>query len=715
MSTTSPGIPWPRQSRRERGLALTLRRFKDWAPLAALLLFAGVVYLWGLSRNGYANTYYAAAVQAGTHSWKAFLFGSLDAANYITVDKPPASLWLMEISSRVFGFSSFSMLLPQALEGMAAVALLYATVKRWFGRPPALLSGLILAITPVAALMFRFNNPDALLVLLLVAAAYAHTRALEVGSTRWLAVAGCVLGFAFLTKELEAFLVLPPFALAYLVAAPVSLRRRVWQLAIAGGALVLSAGWWVALVELWPAASRPYIGGSTDNSILQLIFGANGLDRISSSGAGPGGGFSGSSGILRLFNSELGGQISWLLPAAAIALVSGAVWTVKRERTDRHRAAVLLWGGWLVVAGGLYSFMTGVIHPYYTNTLAPAIAVLVGVGATVLWRRRDRLAARILLAAMLAATAVWSYVLLDRSPNWHSWVRFAILIGAALAMIGVCAGQRLKDSMRPAVATVGLLAALGGPMAYIFSTVADAEAGPNPSAGPAVASARGFPGGGGAGAVPGSFRTGGAPAAGFGASAGGATPAGAVGGTKSVSGAFRSLLERGSSRYTWVAATSSAQTAAGLELSTGKSVMGIGGFSGRDPSTTLARFERLVAQGKIHYYVSGGGLGGGPGGGGGAVPGAGPPAGGFPGAGPPPGGLRDGSPPPGGFPGSGTAGGAFPGSGPAGGALPGGRGGPGGSPANSVESKIQSWVSSHFKSTAVGGTTVYDLTQPKAS
>src|SRR5438270_5667793 len=228
MSTTSPGLSWPRA----RGLAFSLRRFKDSAPLAALLIFTGAVYLWGLSRNGYANSYYAAAVQAGTHSWTAFLFGSLDAANYITVDKPPASLWLMELSSRVFGFSSFSMLLPQALEGVAAVALLYATVKRWFGQRAALLSGLILAITPVAALMFRFNKPDALLVLLLVAAAYALTRALEDGSTRWIAFTGAVMGFAFLTKELQAFLVLPAFALAYLVAAPVPVRRRLWQLAI---------------------------------------------------------------------------------------------------------------------------------------------------------------------------------------------------------------------------------------------------------------------------------------------------------------------------------------------------------------------------------------------------------------------------------------------------------------------------------------------------
>jgi 4-amino-4-deoxy-L-arabinose transferase-like glycosyltransferase len=733
MSTTSPGISWPRQSGSERGLAVNLRRFKDSAPLAALLIFAGALYLWGLSRNGYANTYYAAAVQAGTHSWKAFLFGSLDAANYITVDKPPASLWLMEISSRVFGFSSFSMLLPQALEGIAAVALLYAAVKRWFGRRAALLSGLILAITPVAALMFRFNNPDALLVLLLVVAGYALTRALEVGSTRWLAIAGSALGFAFMTKELEAFLVLPAFALVYLVGAAGPLRRRTWQLVVAGGALLLSAGWWVGLVELWPASSRPYIGGSTDNSVLELIFGGNGLDRISSAGAGPGGGFSGSSGIFRLFNAELGGQISWLLPAALIALVAGAVWTVRRKRTDHHRTALLLWGGWLVVSGAIYSFMTGVIHPYYTNTLAPPIAVLVGVGATVLWRRRERLAARMVLAAMLAASAAWSYALLDRSSSWHPWLRFAILIGGAVAVVGICAGRRAKNSTRRAVATVGLLAALAGPAAYTFSAMTTAQAGGNPTAGPVVASARGFPGGGGpppgggGAAAPGPGGGATAPAPGSGATApgptrgatgsgaaSGASAAGPAGGGASVSGALRSLLRQSSSRYTWVAATSSAQTAASLELSTGKPVMAIGGFNGRDPSITLARFEQLVAKGKIHYYVSGGGFGGGPGGaggGGGGLPGAGPPAGG----GLPPGALPGGGPPPGSLPGGGPPPGALPGGGSSSGGGVAGRGLPGGGRGSAVESQIQSWVASHYKSTTAGGTTVYDLTQPKAS
>ena len=269
----------------------------NWQRLAlpALLLVTALAYLWDLSASGSANSFYAAAVQAGTKSWKAFFFGSLDSSNFITVDKPPASLWVMALSGRIFGFSSFSMLAPQALEGVAAVALLYASIKRWFGAGAGLAAGALLAATPVAALMFRFNNPDALLVLLLVAAAYCLTRALERAGTRWVVAAGTMIGFAFLAKMMQAFLVLPAFALVYVVAAPTGLRRRVGQMLAGGVAIVVSAGWWVAIVALWPASSRPMIDGSSDNSIINLITGYNGLGRIFGSG-GPGGGGGGGAG-----------------------------------------------------------------------------------------------------------------------------------------------------------------------------------------------------------------------------------------------------------------------------------------------------------------------------------------------------------------------------------------------------------------------------------
>ena len=258
--------------------------------LLVLLVDTAVLYLWALGSSGWANSYYAAAAQAGTQDLKAWLFGSLDPGNAITVDKPPAAMWVMGLSGRLFGFSAFTMLLPQALMGVGAVALLYATVRRWSGPAAGLIAGAVLALTPVAALMFRFNNPDALMVLLLIAAAYCMVRATETASTRWIALAGCAVGFAFLTKMLQAFLVVPGLALVFLVAAPVGLWQRIGKLLVGAAAMVVSAGWYVALVGLWPADSRPYIAGSTDNSLLQLALGYNGIERITGNEGGPGGG-----------------------------------------------------------------------------------------------------------------------------------------------------------------------------------------------------------------------------------------------------------------------------------------------------------------------------------------------------------------------------------------------------------------------------------------
>jgi 4-amino-4-deoxy-L-arabinose transferase-like glycosyltransferase len=235
-----------------------------WArpALFALLAVTALLYLWDLGSSGWANTYYSAAVQAGTKSWKAFLFGSTDASNFITVDKTPLSLWPMEISARIFGLNSWSVLVPQALMGVATVGVLYAAVKRWFGAGAGLLAGAVCALTPVAALMFRFNNPDASLTLLMTLGAYALTRALEKDSTRWVIAAGAFVGLAFLSKELQAFLVLPAFGITYLIAGPPKLGRRIWHTFLIGISTIVAAGWWVAIVYAWPASSRPYLGGS---------------------------------------------------------------------------------------------------------------------------------------------------------------------------------------------------------------------------------------------------------------------------------------------------------------------------------------------------------------------------------------------------------------------------------------------------------------------
>jgi len=671
------------------------RAHKDpvWArpSLLALLVVTLVLYLWDLSRNGYANDFYAAAVQAGTKSWKAFLFGSFDSSSFITVDKTPASLWVMEISGRIFGFSSWSMLVPQALEGVASVAILYAAVKRWFGPAAGLLAGAVLALTPVAALIFRFNNPDALLVLLMTAAGYAVMRAIERDGTRWLVLAGTLIGFAFLAKMLQAFLVVPGFGLAYLWAGPARLRRRLWQLAASAGGIVVGAGWWVLVAELTPAADRPYFGGSTDNNILQLAIGYNGLGRLDGTetgSIGPGGNggsaFGGQTGIGRLFSSEFGGQISWLLPAALLALVA-LLWVSRRAaRTDRTRAFALLWGGWLLVTGITFSYMQGIIHPYYMVALAPAIAALAGVGAISLWQAGLGWLGRGSLALGVAVTTWWSFDLLDRSPTWLPWLRWVVVVAGILAVIGILAAgpvpvRRLGRAITLGPLGLTLVAGLAGPLAYSLDTVGSTHTGAIPSAGPQLAGSfggfggKGFPGGtgrGGPGGFPGRVHAGtgaagtgfggfgggtGAPAgsgfpgrggrAGFAGGTGFAGGAGGLSGNTQVSSALVKLLETDASHYKWIAATEGSQEAAPIELATGgDAVVAIGGFNGTDPAPTLAQFESMVARHEIHYYVgrTSSSFGGGPG-----------------------------------------------------------------------SSAISSWVSAHFTAQTVGGVTVYNLTQPR--
>ncbi|MGC3862789.1 ArnT family glycosyltransferase [Micromonospora chersina] len=713
------------------------RRDPRWTrpALFGLLLATALLYLWGLGASGWGNAFYSAAVQAGSESWKAFFYGSSDAANSITVDKTPASLWLMALSVRVFGLSSWSILVPQALLGVASVGVLYAAVRRWYGPVAGLLAGVVLAVTPVATLMFRFNNPDALLVFLLVAAAYATVRAVETASTRWITLTGALVGLGFLTKMLQAFLVIPVFAGVYLLAAPTGFWRRIRQLLLSGLAVAVAAGWWVAIVELVPASARPYIGGSQHNSILELTLGYNGLGRITGDeegsvggagrmGGGGGGPFSGQTGLLRMFDTEVGGQISWLLPAALILLVAGLWLAGRAARTDRTRAGLLLWGGWLLVTGLIFSFMSGIFHAYYTVALAPAVGALVGIGATVLWRarttpavpaaptsgyvpagasgpvppvaavppnpttpaasaggalarvRRPGFAATVLLAGTLAVTAWWSWHLLGRSADWHPWLRTAVLVvGLATAALLVLA-DRLPRRVAPVLLALGAAAALAGPVAYSLQTAATAHTGSIPSAGPFVQGAfgpggrGGFPGGGrmpggmefpggqfpggqfpgfpggqnggtaqNGGTVPGGTGQNGQfppfPGGGTGLPGGlgqngtgqngattpgggnqqfpggGRSQGGGMGGlldAREPSAELKALLEADADDYTWVAATVGSNNASGYQLATREPVMPIGGFNGSDPSPTLVQFQRYVTEGRIHYFIGGGGF-----------------------------------------------------------------------------------------------------------
>ena len=604
-----------------------------WArpALFALLGATAALYLINLTASGWANAFYSAAAQAGSVSWKAFFFGSSDAANAITVDKTPGALWFMALSARIFGVSSFAILLPQALMGMASVGLLYTTVRRVTGPLAGLLAGAVLALTPVAALMFRFNNPDALMVLGLVAGAWAITRAIADGRTKWLLWCGAFIGIAFLAKMMQAFLVVPGFGLAYLIAGPPRLAKRLWQLLGALAAMLVAGGWWVAVAMAWPTASRPYIGGSQTNSVLDLLFGYNGFGRLTGDEVGSVG-WSDQSSATKLIDSEIGGQIAWLLPAAVIALVAGLIITARRSRTDEVRASLIVWGGWLVVTGVTFSAMQGIIHPYYTVALAPAIGALVGIGAHQLWKHRHSPAALGTLAGSIVLSGIWAKVLLDRTSEFLPWLSSAILVGSFLAagmvvVAALAAGDRGRI-VRPIAAILTAAVILAGPTAYTIDTISTRHTGALPSAGPVVSGAGfggggGRPGGNGAGfsggnvggaATGGGGFTGGGGGftGGGGGFTGGGTARGFGGGgmggllgTSTPSAELVTTLEARSADYTWAAAVVGSNNAAGYQLATDLPVMAVGGFNGTDPAPTLAQFQALAEAGKIHYFIGG--------------------------------------------------------------------------------------------------------------
>jgi 4-amino-4-deoxy-L-arabinose transferase-like glycosyltransferase len=647
-----------------------------WArpALAGLLVATACLYLIGLGRSGWANAFYSAAVEAGTKSWKSFFFGAFDTSNFITVDKPPAALWVMELSARIFGLNPWSILVPEALEGVATVALLYASVRRWFGTRAGLVAGAVLALTPVATLMFRFNNPDALLALLLTGSIYALIRAIEDGRTRWLVLAGLLVGTGFITKMLQALFVLPTIGLVYLIAGPPKLGKRCLQLLASGVALVVAAGWWVAAVELTPAKDRPYIGGSQNNNLFNLIFGYNGFGRLTGSERGSTANQWGPTGWARMFFADFGSQISWLIPAAFVLLV-GAAWCCRGRglgRANRDRAALAIFGSWLFVSDVILSYGKGIIHPYYSVALAPPIGGLVAIGATICWRRRREFLARLTLGVALAGTSIWAFVLLDRSASWFPPLRFVVLIaGLALAAALLCTPV-VAARLATAVAGASLLVALAAPAAYSLNTAATTHSGSIPSAGPTVTGGgfggvagggpptgaprqggngagpgfAGAAGGGGGGGFTGPGTAGGG---GFGRSAGlagGATGGGLLNASTPAAALVRAL-EADASGYRWVAAVVGSNSAAGYQLATDDPVMAIGGFNGTDPAPSLAQFKADVAAHEIHYFIAGGGSGGGPG----------------------------------------TT-----------------------SSSSTDASAITSWVESHFTSATVGGETVYNLT-----
>jgi 4-amino-4-deoxy-L-arabinose transferase-like glycosyltransferase len=514
--------------------------------LAVLLTVAGGLNLWALNRNGWANTYYSAAVRSMSHSWHDFLFASMDRAGVMTVDKPPLALWVQALSVRVFGYHPLSVLVPQALMGVASVALVYDLVRRRFGQLGGFVAGLALALTPITVGISRHNNPDALLVLCCVAALWCTVRALdpEPGRTRrtrtrWLALAGVCVGLGFETKMGVALMVVPGIVAAWLFLAPDGRLRALGQLAWGGVAMVLVGGAWPALVELTPAADRPWVSGTSNNTVWQLITAYNGAGRLDGQTGGPGGAaggggnmFGGTPGPLRLLNSALGGQAGWLL---GFALVSGlAVLVASRlRRTDARSGWLLAVGGAFVVVALVFSEARGILHPYYVSLLAPFAAMLTGAGAAQL-RAGGRLA-RVMAPLAIVAGVACEVAILHDYPGQLRWlVPVLIVVGASAA---VALGTFTDRAIRTVALVGGLAVLLIGPGVWAVDTLGYATNGTFPAGGPQsvqTAGGGGGPGGRfgargpGGGGRPGGVRLFGN-GSGSGAGAGGAAAPGAAG------------------------------------------------------------------------------------------------------------------------------------------------------------------------------------------
>ncbi|MFD8652119.1 ArnT family glycosyltransferase [Streptomyces mirabilis] len=612
--------------------------------LWAILLAATALYAWNITSIS-GNSFYNAAVYSGTKSWKAFFFGALDSGSFITVDKPPFALWVMGLSARAFGFGTWQLALPMVAVGTGSVALLHRMVKRDFGPVAATVAASALALTPITVAINRDTNPDPILVFLMLLGAAGLLKAVRTGRLMPLVWSAVAIGFAFNTKMMQAYVVLPAFFLVYLWAAHGSLGRRIRHLAVATVALVVSSAWWMVVVDLIPASSRPYIGGSTDNTVWDLVIGYNGFGRIfgassSVGSAGNGASFGGSAGVHRLFNEIMGGQISWLIPFATIALIAGLILRGRAPRTDARRAALMLWGGWFVLHYLTFALAEGTFHPYYVTAMAPGIAALAGAGGVTLYRAfREGSAAKWswVLPAAVAASAAWAIVLLQRvSGSGTRYTVAEIVVGVAgtVAVLGLLAGRfTRREGLIGFAALAAVVALLAGPAAYSVSAATSATNGTNPTAGPSTGGGMGGMGGGPGGAS-GSSRTSGTGGRSMGAppSDGGSAPSGTDtrpsgsetedsgtgsdrtgggqagggqmgGGGTQVSSAMITYLKKHQDGATWLLAVATDQTASSIILESGQPVISMGGWSGSDNAMTLAKLKSLVKSGKLHYII----------------------------------------------------------------------------------------------------------------
>jgi 4-amino-4-deoxy-L-arabinose transferase-like glycosyltransferase len=573
------------------GVARSTATARALLPELTVSIGSFVFFAWGLNRNGYGSTYYAASARSMSTSFRAFFFDAYDPGGWITTDKPPFSLWVQATSIRVFGLSSWSLLLPSAVCGALAVGLLMATVRRAWGREAGLVAGIALALTPTVVAVSRSNNPDAVLVLLCVAAAWAVSRAVESGRLWWMLLAGALCGLGFLTKLSAVGLVMPALGCAFLVGAQQPFRRRALH-AVAGVlAFAAVAGLWVGIVQATPVTHRPWVGSTGDGSPVTLIIDSSGAERVAGQGGGVlsgpiSGDLGGEPSIDRLFNDSVGDQVMWLSPLAIAAAAAGVAGAIRSRRRDLRLASICLWTTWTVTVFVAFSFVLATVRVYYVSLLAPSLAALVGIG--VVAAREARWRGRTVAIGAILATVVLQLVLLDRVDAWQ-WLRWLILVG-----VGVAAGCALVALVWRRVGdrfVVVPLAAAGvvlvcAPAAWSLSGIERGQTGGLPEARPGT-----------------STRTAASPTAAPAAPTG-TTPTTGLGSGALTPGMVRWLRGHRTTEL-WIVAVPSARDADELILR-GDSVLALGGFIGLDPADRPARVAGAVAARDLRFFSFGG-------------------------------------------------------------------------------------------------------------
>ncbi len=608
------------------GVALGLAR-------AGVLLLAAALRVWRLEQSGFGNEYYTAAVRSMAASWHNFLYASFDPAGFVSVDKPPLALWIQVASVKLLGFREWAVLLPQIAEGVATVWVVAHLVRRRFGEPAGVLAGLFMALTPVSVAVDRSSNTESCLALALVLAAWALSRAAEGGRLGLLLLAAALLGLGFNVKMLAAFVVIPAFALVYLLGAPLPLRRRLLDLGLAGVVLAAVSAPWVLAYELTAPERRPFVGSTRQNSMVELAFGHNAVGRFVRVGSSPRAASAAAPpavtptmgarnpyaglfvrapvGPLRLADGQLAGQVLWLLPLAAAGVAAGAFHAARRRPplAPAH-LALILWAGWALTYGAIYSYAGGIFHFYYLSTMAPPLAALAGIGVAGLWGFYLQGGRRaLLLPAALLVTAAWqAHVELSAlgwtpaqlwertaaplagrpgDAGWLAWLHLAMLGGALvnalalLAMAALASSRELVRGLARGALVAGVLGLLAAPVAWALSSVLVAGNGVLPSAdlGRLIS----------AEADPDEL-----------AMRERGRAARAAGGRRLVG--FLAANRRGER---FLLATSSTRAAAPIIIETGEPVMAMGGFHGLDPILTPEALARMAEQGHVRFVMLG--------------------------------------------------------------------------------------------------------------